>query len=606
MRTNLPARGAALLALLCCACSNSSENPGAGASKASAAGGLHFTDVLDKSGIRFEHHFLDSETGTTFKINPYDHGSGVAVADVDGDGREDVYFLDFLGSNALYLNKGGMRFEDVTAKAGVAVSRSLSVGAVFGDYDNDGDPDLFVTTYRGGNHLFQNDGKGVFSDVTQASGVAYTGHSSAATWLDYDNDGDLDLYLCNIGSFTKDTISKEADFFYEGVSLPFSELAKAPEQLVKGEPDILYRNEGQGRFTDVTEAAGIRSVEWNADVAVADIDLDGDLDLYVSNMFGENHLYRNRGDGSFEDIAREALGRTSWGGMGARFFDANGDEYPDLYVVDMHSDMWVDAAAPAMVVADAKFNTPLGSSVVGGKQIATPDDTVAPHGLFGNTFFVNRGGAAFDERSKQSGLENFWPWSITTGDYDADGDEDIFVAGGMGFPFFYWPNYFYVNDGKAVFAEQASAVGIEPPARGELIGKRTIRGHGMPRSSRAAASADFDGDGDLDIVVNNFNHEPYLLRNDSPKGNCLRLSLVGKRAARDAYGTRVQVSAGGKTWHRWISASEGYLCQNSRILHIGLGDVSAVDEVQIHWLGQPEPQVVTAPEINTVVEIVQE
>src|SRR4030095_11636796 len=146
----------------------------------------------------FRHHFLDSETGSYYQVNPYDHGCGVYVLDVDGDGKDDVYLLDFLGPAKLYRNLGGMKFEDVTAKAGVAIDRALKVGAAFGDCDGDGDPDLYVTTYRGGNHLFLNDGHGVFADVTAKAGVGYKGHSNGATWLDADNDGDLDLFLCNI------------------------------------------------------------------------------------------------------------------------------------------------------------------------------------------------------------------------------------------------------------------------------------------------------------------------------------------------------------------------------------------------------------------------
>ncbi|MEO6711384.1 MAG: VCBS repeat-containing protein, partial [Planctomycetota bacterium] len=167
-----------------------------------AASAIRFQDVTAASGIKFSHHYLDSESGSHYQVNPYDHGSGVAIADVDGDGKDDVYFCDFLGPNALYRNLGGMRFEDITAKAGVAVDHSLSVGAAFGDCDGDGDPDLYVTSYRGGNRLFSNKGDGTFEDITEKAGVGYVGHSNGAVWFDCDNDGDLDLYVCNIGKFT--------------------------------------------------------------------------------------------------------------------------------------------------------------------------------------------------------------------------------------------------------------------------------------------------------------------------------------------------------------------------------------------------------------------
>jgi len=565
-----------------------------------------FEDVLAQSGITFRHHFLDSETGTTYRVNPYDHGCGVCAVDVNADGLEDIYLLDFLGPNALYLNKGGWRFEDATERAGVAVDRALSVGAAFGDYDNDGDPDLYVTTYRGGNHLFRNRGNGEFDEVTDESGTAYNGHSSAATWFDYDADGDLDLYVCNIGKFTTETISREANYFYQGEALPFVEVAQTPDRRVPGERDILFRNEGDGTFTNATAEAGIHSDEWNGDATVADIDLDGDLDIYQSNMFGSNHLYRNEGDGTFEEITAPALGRTSWGGMGARFFDGNGDAYPDLYVVDMHSDMWTSNDDRKSLRPKEKFNTPLGTYVGGGAVIAKAEDTQARSVLFGNTYFENRGDGTFEERSAQAGLELWWPWGMAVGDYNDDGSEDVFVASGMGFPYYYWPNHLFINGGQGTFYEVAALAGIEPPARGESVEGAAIKGKAFTRSSRSAATADFDQDGDLDLVVNNFNHEPDLLRNDSPAGNRLRLRLRSKHGKRDAYGARVDVVAGERRWHRWLSNSEGYLTQSSPVLHVGLGDATAVDRVEVHWPDQEAPQVVSSPALDRIVEIVQE
>ena len=565
-----------------------------------------FTDILPTTGITFSHHFLDTETGSRYRVNPYDHGSGLAIADVNNDGKEDIYFLDFLGPNHLYINQGSMRFKETAEHAGVAVDRALSVGAAFGDYDNDGYQDLYVTTYRGGNHLFHNRGDGTFEDVTEEAGVGYNGHSSSPTWFDYDLDGDLDLYVCNIGKFTTETISQEAGYFFEGVPLPFEEVAKRPDNLVPGEPNLFWRNNGDGTFTDVTAEAGLGAGEWNADATVADFDLDGDPDLYVSNMFGSNHLYRNRGDGTFEDITLSALGRTSWGGMGCKFFDADGDAYPDLYVVDMHSDMWSNVFDSSDVRAKEKFNSVMGGRVSFGRVIEKPEDTLARLVLFGNTYFINRGDGTFAEQSAEAGLETWWPWSIAIGDFNNDGTEDAFVASGMGFPYYYWPNRLMLNDGTGKFVESASDARIEPPRAGETVQGAAIKGHEFFRSSRASASADFDGDGDLDLVTNNFNHEPYFLRNDSPAGNSLRLKLRGTKANRDAVGARVTVSAGGRVWHRWVSNAEGYLTQSSRVIHIGLGSVSSVDRVDVLWPGSSTVQVVTNPKINEVIEIVQQ
>src|SRR5262245_28745128 len=228
-----------------------------------------FRDGLAASGITWKHTFLDSESGNTYKVNPYDHGSGVLIADVNGDAHDDVYFLNFVGPNALYLGQGDGTFKDQTAKSGLAMGRSVCVGGCFGDYDNDGDQDLYVTTYKSGNHLFKNRGDATFEDVTKQANVGYVGHSNSAVFFDYDLDGYLDLYLCNIGSFTTETINEQAGN-YVGVPLDFQAVASDTNRLTPGENDVLWHNKGDGTFEDVTAKAGVTSPSWNGDCAVAD------------------------------------------------------------------------------------------------------------------------------------------------------------------------------------------------------------------------------------------------------------------------------------------------------------------------------------------------
>ena len=615
--------GAALFSLSCGGSEPETEPEARRSASSAGPGGLDgppsptFVDVLASSGITFRHQFLDSETGSTYKINPYDHGSGVAVADVNGDGLDDIYFLDFLGGNQLYLNRGDMKFEDVSDASGVAVARKISVGAAFGDYDGDGDPDLYVTTYRGGNQLFQNDGSGVFVDVTKDAGVGYNGHSNSASFFDYDGDGDLDLYLCNIGDFTTETVTREAEnAFFKGETLPFTEIAKTPDQKVPGEADRLFQNAGDGTFRDVTEEAGIVSTEWNGDVTPVDYDGDGDMDLYSANMFGANHLYRNDGGEGFAEVTGTALGRTSWGGVGASFFDANGDAHPDLYVVDMHSDMWMSQADGAKGLRPLeKFNTPMGGASPLGAVIKKPEDTFAASVLCGNTFFLGDGNGAFQERSREAGLENWWPWGLVAGDWNNDGHQDLFVTSGMGFPFVYWPNHLYVGDGSGTFRECARDAGIEPPRLGEVVEGAAINGTDFTRSSRTVACADFDQDGDLDLVVNNFNHEPYLFRNDTPeadRGHWIQLDLRvaregegGDNVGRPAYGARVELRTPARSWHRWVPSAEGYLSQSSSILHIGLGDTQTIDSVRVTWPGSGSPTVLENVEVDARMRIVQ-
>src|SRR5262245_8274393 len=299
---------------------------------------LAFRECASEVGINFKMNFLPNEQGETFKINLYDHGAGVAVGDFDGDGYDDIYFCNQLGRNALYRNKGDGTFEDVTDKAGVGLGDRVCVAAAWADYDNDGKLDLFVTSTRGGNVLFHNEGNGKFKDVTEKAGVKHVGHSQTAAFFDYDNDGYLYLFVTNTAQWTLKDYDQGAHY-YPGEA-DFWKMANSPK-----EHNVLYHNNGNGTFTDVTEKAGLKGKGWGGDVAVFDYDEDGKLDLFVTNMFGASQLYRNNGDGTFTDVTKEALGRTSWGAIGSKAFDFNNDGHLDLYVVDMHSDMWLSSVA---------------------------------------------------------------------------------------------------------------------------------------------------------------------------------------------------------------------------------------------------------------------
>src|SRR3989440_6355329 len=321
-----------------------------------------FQERAREAKIAFRMHDLPKEQGERFRINLYDHGSGLAVRDYDNDGREDIYFLNQLGTNALYRNAGDGTFVDVTAQAGVALGDRISVGAAFADYDNDGWADLFVTSTRGGNVLWHNRGDGTFEDVTTAAGLSHVGHSQTAVFFDYDNDGDLDLFLTNTAQWTTDVFDS-ATRSYEGKADLASLMTSPPE------PNILYRNNGDGTFTDVTDRAGLRGRGWAGDVAVFDYDEDGFLDLFVPSMVGRGQLYRNTGHGTFQDVTAQTLGRTPYGSVGCKVFDYDGDGRLDLFVVDIHSDMWmgVDAAHLTVDVArqvqHRRFLTPKGPTV---------------------------------------------------------------------------------------------------------------------------------------------------------------------------------------------------------------------------------------------------
>jgi hypothetical protein len=567
---------------------------------AAAAGpGVHFEECAERAGLRFRTTFLRGEQGENFKINLYDHGSGVAIGDYDGDGHDDVLLLNQLGPNSLFRNKGDGTFVDVTAEAGVGLPDRICVAAAFADCDGDGDLDLFITTTRGGNAYFENLGNGKFRDATKEAGLTLVEECESPTFFDVDGDGDLDLLLTNTAHWTRDTYD-EVQHFYRG--------KRTLTELIQSEKEwnVLYLNDGKGHFTDATEAAGLKGKGWGGDTAVFDFDGDGDLDVFVCNMFGSSTLYENDGKGHFTDVTRAVLGRTSWGAVGARAFDYDGDGKIDLFVSDMHSDMWIPFdLEPKFVEEKKKYPSFLARSVELGRATAEEDrqfEVLAQvrreDVLFGNTLFRNKGGGKFEEVSDSAGAETFWPWGIAEGDFDSDGFVDAFIPSGMGHPLFYWRSPLLHNRGDGTFEDVCTTAGTEPPPGGPLSGE-IISGLHAPRSSRSATTADFDDDGRLDLVVSNFNDRAYLYRNVSPPQHWCELRLVATRSCPGAIGAVARLTAGGRTQVRQVQAAGGYLAQSSNRLHFGLGAATAVERVEIRWPGGAV-QTVDAPRIDAI------
>jgi hypothetical protein len=341
------------------------------------------------------------------------------------------------------------------------------------------------------------------------------------------------------------------------------------------------------------------------------MDGDGDLDLFVCNMFGSSTLYRNDGKGKFADVTRAVLGKTSWGAVGARAFDYDGDGLLDLYVVDMHSDMWMPFDFEAAKVEEkAKYPSFLHRSVALGFATAAEERELDVSAgirreevLFGNTLFRNKGGGAFEEVSDRANAETWWPWGIAEGDFDCDGFVDAYIPSGMGHPLFYWRSPLLRNRGDGTFEDACRTAGTEPPPGGTLSEELIGRKHAA-RSGRAAATGDFDGDGRLDLVVNNFNDRAFLWKNVSPAAHWCELSLVASKGDRAAVGAVARLTAGGRTQVRQVQAAGGYLAQSSNRLHFGLGQAASIDRVEIRW---PDGtlQTVEKPKIDALT-IVQE
>ena len=488
-------------------------------------------DITEAAGISWRHSIGDDSLSNIVEST----GAGCAFLDYDGDGDLDLYLVNgrfhpelshargrrLAGrlTNALYRNNGDGTFTDVTKAAGVG-DRGYGMAVVAADYDNDGDTDLFVTNY-GRDTLYRNEGNGTFTDATESAGIGDTRWTVGATFFDYDRDGRLDLFVGGYLLFDPDyRYYYAADAFPGPLSYP-------------GQRDTLYRNLGDGTFEDVTKAAGLGSPDGRAmGIAACDIDNDGDEDLYVANDGMENYLYRNRGDGSFENVALDtgtAFGQNgeATSAMGPEFGDFDADGLIDIFVPDMGY----------------------------------------------GCLYRNTGKGWFEEKSARLGvaavLGQYTSWSGNFLDIDNDGWLDIFVVNGDAHHLEPEEDTLLLNRGGAGFEDVSARTGSA--LRLKFVG-------------RGSASGDFDNDGDLDLLVLNVNDRPRLLRNDLANSNhWLELRLIGTASNRDAVGARVRLTAGGRSQIRDVRTSSGYLSQSDPRLHFGLGPHAVVDRIEISW-----------------------
>ncbi len=572
-------------------------------------------DRQPESGITFEHR-ITPDSAKAYKPNHYDHGNGIAVADVDGDGRLDLYFVSQLGGNELWRNLGGGRFENVTEQAGVGLADRLSASASFADYDNDGDADLYVTTVKFGNALFQNDGQGKFTDVTEKAGLTHLGHSSGAVFFDYDRDGRLDLFVANVGVYTTDELGPGG--YYVG----FGYLESGQSDAFSGhltparfERSLLYRNLGDGRFEDVTEKTGLVDTGWSGDASPTDLNGDRYPDLYVLNMQGDDRYWENVRGERFVERTKAYFPKTPWGSMGVKFFDQDNDGRMDLILTDMHSDMSKNVG-----IDEEKLKS----------DMQWPDAFLqgGADNIFGNAFYRRRADGTFEEVSDRLGAENYWPWGLSTGDLNADGWDDVFIASSMNFPFRYGVNSVLLNNRGEKFLDSEYILGVEPRRGGRAMkpwvfmdcdGADRERQECQGREgrfellgtlgSRSSAIFDFDDDGDLDIVTNEFNSEPMVLISDltaRTEAHHLKVELVGRRSNRDGLGAVVRVITAAGTYTKVHDGLSGYLSHSRAPLYFGLGGSDKVKRIEVEWPSGVDQVVSDGIEVDTTVTITEE
>ncbi len=538
------------------------------------------------SNINFENTLKSDEDFNIIEYLYFYNGGGVSVGDINNDGLPDIYFTGNQVENKLYLNQGNFLFEDITARAGVAGAGNWKTGTTMADVNGDGWLDIFVCgvgnykKFNGRNQLFINNGDLTFTDKTDEYGLAFEGFSTQASFFDYDNDGDLDMYLVNHSVHTRRSYGR-ASLRFESDSLA---------------GDKLYRNDlvpkGDAYFTEVTKDAGILNsqIGYGLSVGISDLNNDGYLDIYVCNDFNENdYLYINQQDGTFRQELEKSLPHSSRFSMGNDIADINNDALPDIVTLDM------------LPRDEAVIKTTAGEDVY---EIYDFKLQYGYHYQFlRNTLQLNRGADTqgnlmFSDIAPYAGVEaTDWSWAPLLADFDNDGNKDLFVSNGIvgrpndldyinfisrdsaqhhfsdqklfeQMPSGKVPNAFFKNLGELKFQDVSSA----------WIGNESTLSNG-------AAYSDLDNDGDLDLVVNNINQEAFLYRNESQSnGNFLKLKLEGDAPNRFGVGAKITVFSGHKKIFHENVPVRGWLSSVEPTVHIGLGNM-VPDSVVINWPG---------------------
>ena len=559
-----------------------------------------------------------SQTGidfrATYKIETDDQarllptafaGRGVCVGDYDGDGLADIYLTNQTIGNRLYRNLGNWRFQDVTDQTGVGGQGRWSTGATFADVDGDNDLDLYVCAYRGSNLLYINQGDGKFQEKAEAHGLDYDGASIMMAFSDYDRDGDLDAYLLTNYNHKSEAVARFKRLYAQR-RLPPPLVKNARGQLVANpqlrgmlrvyllpgnkfkavpaaEADRLYRNNGDGTFTDVSATVGIDDDCHGLSATWWDYNRDGWPDLYVTNdYFDPDKLYRNDGDGTFTDVIKDVIPHTPWFSMGADLADINNDGLIDFMTADMSG------------TTHLKQKLSMGDMSSSGWFLTSAE----PRQNMRNAMYLNTATDRFMEVASMAGLANTdWTWAVKLSDLDNDGRVDVFVTNGM-------TRDFFDSDlrGRSLTGLQLTLTRFRqvwqnsPPRRdrnlvfqnhGDLHFENMSRAWGLDDEtiSFGAAMVDLDRDGDLDIVVNNFEEHAGVYRNDVADGHGVLIRLVGTTSNRFGIGATVKINTPAGVQVRYLTLSRGYMSANEPLVHFGLSDDKEITRLTVHWPG---------------------